>query len=230
MSTFGIDVLAFGAHPDDVELFCGGIMIRLADLGYATGVVDLTRGELATHGSVEARAVEAEAAARVLGVTVRDNLGLPDGGLVDAADGDAVRRIVGALRRHRPELVLAPWIEERHPDHVAAGKLLQRCVFLSGLRRFDPASGDRFSPRRLLHYPMRLRPRPSFVVDTTAAWERKLEAIACHASQVASTTGEALAAIEATDRYHGTLIGTRFGEALLSVETLGVSDPVALLR
>ena len=185
MSTFGIDVLAFGPHPDDIELFCGGIMIRLADLGYATGVVDLTRGELATHGSVEVRAAEAEAAARVLGVKVRDNLGLPDGGLVDAADGDAVRPIVEALRRHRPEIVLAPWIEERHPDHVAAGKLVARCMFLSGLRRFHPDGGERFSPRRLLQYPMRLRPRPSFVVDTTAAWERKLEAIACHASQVA---------------------------------------------
>jgi LmbE family N-acetylglucosaminyl deacetylase len=154
-------------------------------------------------------------------------LGLPDGGLVDAAESDAVRPIVGALRRHRPEIVLAPWIEERHPDHVAAGKLLQRCVFLSALRRFEPSLGEPHAPRRLLHYPMRHRPVPSFIVDTTAAWERKLKAIACHASQVASTGGEALAAIEATDRYHGALIGTRFGEALLSVAPLGVTDPVA---
>lgn len=230
MASFGIDVLAFGAHPDDVELFCGGIMIRLVDLGYATGVVDLTRGELATHGSAEARAAEAEAGARALGARFRDNLGLPDGGLVDSAEGDAVRPIVGALRRHRPEIVLAPWIEERHPDHVAAGKLLARCAFLSGLRRFDPSLGEPMAPRRLLHYPMRHRPSPSFVVDTTAAWERKLQAIACHASQVASTTGDALAAIEATDRYHGSLIGTRFAEALVSVAPLGVTDPVALFR
>ncbi|HVQ35685.1 MAG TPA: bacillithiol biosynthesis deacetylase BshB1 [Candidatus Bathyarchaeia archaeon] len=229
-ASFGIDVLAFGAHPDDVELFCGGIMLRLRDLGHTTGVVDLTRGELATHGSVEERAREAEAASRVLGLSFRDNLGLPDGGLVDAADADAVRPIVAALRRRRPEIVLAPWIEERHPDHVATGKLLARCVFLSGLRRFAPEHGEPFTPRRLLHYPMRLRSRPSFVVDTTAAWERKLQAIACHASQVASTTGDALAAIEATDRYHGTLIGTRFGEALVSVEPWGVTDPVALFR
>jgi len=230
MTDHGVDVLAFGPHPDDVELFCGGIMIRLVDLGHSTGVVDLTRGELATHGSVEERGREAEAASAILRLSFRDNLGLPDGGLVDAADGDAVRPIVAALRRHRPEIVLAPWVEERHPDHVAAGKLVARCMFLSGLRRFDPGSGEPHAPRRLLHYPMRYRPRPSFVVDTTAAWERKLEAIACHASQVVSTAGEALAAIEATDRYHGSLIGTRFGEALVSVETLGVSDPVALFR
>ena len=231
---FHVDVLAFAPHPDDVELFCGGIMIRLADLGYATGVVDLTRGELATHGSVEERALEAAAAGRVLGLRVRENLGLPDGGIADQ-----VRPVVEALRRHRPEFVLAPWLEERHPDHAAAGALITRSVFLSGLARFatDPPS-ERFTPRQLLYYPMRHRPRPSFIVDTTAAWGRKLEAIACHKSQVAPA-GEtptligsplALAAIEARDRYHGSMIGTSFGEALRSPSALGLADPVAHFR
>lgn len=237
-ASFGVDVLAFGAHPDDVELFCGGIMIRLADLGYATAVIDLTRGELATHGSVEERAREADAASRVLGLRFRENLGLPDGGLADGPGAAPVRAIVAALRRHRPEIVLAPWLEERHPDHAAAGALLARCVFLAGLPRFAPDAGERFVPRRLLHYPMRHRPRPTFVVDTTAAWERKLQAVACHASQVAPPTGTptligsplALSAIEARDRYHGSMIGTSFGEALVSVAALGVADPVALFR
>jgi bacillithiol biosynthesis deacetylase BshB1 len=235
---FGIDVLAFGAHPDDVELFCGGIMIRLADLGHATGIVDLTRGELATHGSVEERAREAAAAGEALGLRLRDNLGLPDGGVDDGPAADALRPVVEALRRHRPEIVLAPWIEERHPDHAATGRLLARAVFLAGLRRFAPEIGAPFAPRRLLHYPMRHRPRPSFIVDTTAAWDRKRRAIACHRSQVAPASAEptligsplALAAIEARDRYHGSMIGTLYGEALVSAAALSVVDPVALFR
>jgi bacillithiol biosynthesis deacetylase BshB1 len=231
---YGVDVLAFGPHPDDVELFCGGIMIRLADLGYRTGVVDLTCGELSTNGTVDERAREAEEASRVLGLAFRECLGLPDGGI-----DDQTRPVVAALRRHRPEIVLAPWIEERHPDHAATGVLVARCAFLSGLARFatDPPS-ERFVPRQLLHYPMRHRPRPSFIVDTTTAWERKLEAIRCHRSQVAPTGGsptligsaQALAAIEARDRYHGSMIGTTFGEALRSPSALGLADPVAHFR
>jgi LmbE family N-acetylglucosaminyl deacetylase len=171
----------------------------------------------------------------VLGLRVRENLGLPDGGIADR-----VQPIVEALRRHRPEIVLSPWIEERHPDHAAAGALITRCVFFSGLARFatDPPS-ERFAPRQLLYYPMRHRPRPSFIVDTTVAWSRKLEAIACHKSQVAPPAGDtpsligsplALAAIEARDRYHGSMIGTSFGEALRSPSALGLSDPVAHFR
>lgn len=229
----GVDVLAFGPHPDDVEIFCGGIMIRLAAQGYATAVVDMTRGELATHGSVEQRAREAEAAGRVLGLRFRENLGLPDGGIADQ-----VEPVVAALRRHRPEIVLAPWIEERHPDHEAAAALVTRCVFLAGLTRFEIDGLDPFTPRQLLHYPMRHRPRPSFIVDTTAAWPGKLEAIACHTSQVAPA-GEArtligspgaLAAIEARDRYHGSMIGTSFGEALVSRAAMGLNDLVAHFR
>jgi bacillithiol biosynthesis deacetylase BshB1 len=244
---FALDVLAVGAHPDDVELFCGGTLIRLADLGHATGVLDLTRGERASHGTPETRAREAEAAALVLGLRVRENLGLPDTG-IDPASRDQLSAVVAALRRLRPELLLIPWIEERHPDHAAAGALLLKAAFYAGVRRFAPlergarsADGghDRFVPRQVLHYAMRYRMTPSFVVDTSSAAARKAQAIACHASQVVRPPGGdatlisssgAVAAIEARDRWYGSMIGTAHGEPLRAVAVPGLVDPVKHFR
>jgi bacillithiol biosynthesis deacetylase BshB1 len=236
--SYGIDALAFGPHPDDVEIFCGGVMVRLAQLGYRTGVIDLTRGELASRGSAAERAREAEAAAEVLGLAVRENLGLPDGGLDPSPGSKHLPPVVEAIRRHRPELLLIPWVEERHPDHVAAAQILLRAAFLAGLARYrtEPAR-ERCAPRRLVHYEMRVRMAASFVVDISPAWDRKLAAIRCHASQVGTEGAPtligsplALPAIEARDRYHGSRIGVRHGEALRTAETLGVDDPIALLR
>jgi bacillithiol biosynthesis deacetylase BshB1 len=235
----GLDVLAFGAHPDDVEIFCGGILIRLADLGHRTGVIDLTRGERASRGTPEERDREAEAAARVMGLAHRENLRLPDTE-IDPASREQVARVVEAIRRLRPAILLVPWIEERHPDHVAAARLVERAAFFAGVRKVetDPPS-ERFVPDQVLHYAMRHRMRPSFIVDTSAAAERKAEAIACHASQVGRRTGEAatllgsslaLAAIEARDRYHGSMIGTTHGEPLRSAKVPGLVDPVKHFR
>jgi N-acetylglucosamine malate deacetylase 1 len=239
MSEFGIDVLAFGPHPDDVELFCGGTLLRLADLGHTTGIVDLSRGELASHGTPEERASEAAGASVVLGLSFRENLALPDGA-IDAACGDQLARVVEVLRRQRPEIVLVPFIEERHPDHVAASQLLRRALFFAGLAKFqsEPAA-QRFSPRQVLYYAMRYRMTPSFVIDTSAVWTRKAQAIACYASQVTRRPGEpetlissprALEAIEARDRFHGSMIGVSHGEPLRSESALGLVDPVAHFR
>lgn len=238
--SYGIDAIAFGAHPDDVEIFCGGVMVRLAQLGYRTGVIDLTRGELASRGTPEERAREAEAAAEVLGVAFRENLGLPDGFLDASAASPHLPPVVEAIRRHRPEIVLAPWIEERHPDHVAAGHLVKRAVFFAALRKFETSPArERFAPRRVLHYEMRHRMAASFLVDTTEAWPRKIEAIRLHASQVGPAPGAAptligsplaLEAIEARDRAHGGRLGVRYAEALRAAEALGVADPVAFFR
>jgi bacillithiol biosynthesis deacetylase BshB1 len=238
--SYGLDVLAFGAHPDDVELFCGGVLVTLADLGYRTGIVDLTRGELASRGTPEGRALEAEEASKVLGLALRENLGLPDGFLDASPDSPHVPLAVAALRRHRPELVLIPWVEERHPDHVAAGELLTRALFFSGLAKFasGPAPAP-FTPRQALYYEMRHRMAASFIVDTSKAWDRKLRAIACHVSQVTRSEeaaptliGSPLAieAIEARDRYRGSQIGVSHGEALRSQQALGLVDPVDHFR
>lgn len=237
---YGIDVLAFGPHPDDVEIFCGGAVITLATLGYRTGIVDLSRGELASQGTVEERAREAAAAAQVMGLAVRDNLGLPDGFIDGAPDSPHLPVVVASLRTHRPELVLIPWFEERHPDHSAAAILLTRALFFAGLAKFEaPGGAAPFSPRQVLHYEMRYRMTPSFVLDTTGAWERKVRAIECHVSQITRrdpaaatliSSKLAIEAIEARDRQRGSEIGVRYGEALRSPQTLGLVDPLAHFR
>jgi N-acetylglucosamine malate deacetylase 1 len=233
---FATDVLAFGAHPDDVEIFCGGTVIRLVELGYRIGVVDLTRGEIASLGTPEQRAAEANAASRMLGLHFRENLGLPDGFIGPAP----LEKMVEVIRRRRPEIMLVPWIEERHPDHAAAGVLLTKAAFFARVRKFatDPPS-ESFRPRQLLDYQMRYRMAPSFIMDTAAAAERKRQAIACYASQVTHdpngvvtllSSPRAIEAIEACDRLYGSMIGVSHGEPLRAPNALGLVDPVAHFR
>lgn len=237
MTAYGVDVLAFGPHPDDVELFCGGTLLRMAELGHAVAVCDLTRGEKASNGDPEQRARETAAASAELGLAFRDNLELPDTGV--APTEAQLAAVVGVLRRRRPELVLAPWIEDRHPDHAAAAELVTRAVFFAGVRRFAPEAGERYAPRHLLYYAMRHRMTPSFIVDTSAVAARKARAIACYGSQVALRPGDvptligtpgALAAIDARDRYYGSMIGVSHGEPLRSPASLGIVDPVRHFR
>jgi bacillithiol biosynthesis deacetylase BshB1 len=236
--TFGVDVLAFGAHPDDVELFCGGIVVKLGELGYSTGVVDLTRGEKASHGTPEERAREAAAATVELGCAWRDNLELPDTEL--APTTEQITKVVAALRVRRPELVLAPCGEDRHPDHEAASEIIRRAVFFAGVQKFAPDTGERFVPRQVLYYAMRFRITPSFIVDTSSVAVRKARAIACYQSQITRRAGDeaptlisapdALTAIDARDRYYGSMIGTSHGEAVRTATTPGLADPVKHFR
>lgn len=237
--TYDIDVLAFGPHPDDVELFCGGMVLRMVELGHSVAVVDLTRGERASHGTPEERGRETDAASAILGLRYRENLGLPDTG-IDAGSSVQLAKVVEVLRRRRPELVLIPWIEERHPDHAAAAALVAKAVFYAGVRNVEtvPPSG-RFAPRQVLHYAMRHRLTPSFVIDTSSVAARKAAAIACYRSQVTRRPGEdptlisaggALAAIEARDRYYGSTIGVSHGEPVRLPNVAGLVDPVRHFR
>ncbi len=238
-AAFGVDVLAFGAHPDDVEIFCGGTLIRMAQLGYRTAVIDLSRGERASNGTPQARAKETLAASAVMGLAWRENLGLPDTGLSPYDDAQ-VRAVVAAIRRARPELLLIPWTQERHPDHVAAGELLARAAFFCRVAKFGATpEAPRFAPREVLSYAMRHRMPPSFIVDTSEASQKKREAIACYQSQVAPGPGGVATlvgsgtlqdAVEARDRYYGSMIGTSHGEALRSARTVALKDPLQHLR
>lgn len=226
-----LDLLAFGAHPDDVELCCGGWLLLAADRGQRTGVVDLTRGELATNGTPEIRDQEAAAAADALGLAVRENLRLPDGGLL-ADDPLQLAALVGAIRRHRPDLALAPWTEARHPDHTATGHLAKKAVFFAGLRKYRPDLGEPFRPRRLLAYPERHDGDPELVVDVSAVHDRKLAAVACHRSQFGGdptilTRSLGLGAFEVRDRYWGATVGVAHGEPYLLGGPVPVADPVA---
>jgi bacillithiol biosynthesis deacetylase BshB1 len=229
------DAVFFGAHPDDVELSSGGLAALLAAQGRRVAIVDLTRGEAASRGTPETRAAEAAAAARLLGVASRDNLAFPDLGL-DRRSREQLSGVVEALRRHRPALVVAPDAQDAHPDHVEASHLVARACYLSGLARF-PAAGERHRPARLLFALYRGVERPHLVVDVGAVWERKMEAVRAHASQLGKGGGpetyltrpEFLDQVEARARSLGAAIGARFGEGYRVRGPLAIADAQALL-
>ena len=228
MSTFDLDVLAIFAHPDDAELLCGGALLKSADAGERTGIVDLTRGEMGTRGTPELRQREAETAAELLGLAVRRNAGLPDAGLTN--DASSRRTLVTLLRELRPRVVVTHWREGRHPDHRIAAELVRDACFLSGLANFD-APGPRFRPFKLVHATSFREDAdpPSFVVDISAQMERKLQAIGAYASQFEGVTqaGEVFPGGERPlpeqVRAHAAVWGSRlrvaYGEPFRTVES-----------
>lgn len=231
-----VDLLAIAAHRDDVELTCGGTLIRAADQGYTTGILDLTQGETGTRGSAQLRAEEAASAARVLGVSERRNAQLPDAHL---ANNDETRRVVvGHIRHFAPRVVILPYAVGRHPDHRIASELGRDACFLSGLARYD-AGGAPHRPHKIL-YALAYREdpvQPTFVVDISDQFERKMEAIHCYASQFDGAraageifpTGQDLySLVESQSRHYGSLIRRGFGEPYFTPETMLVSDVVAL--
>ena len=195
-----VDVLFIGAHPDDVEWGVGGTALLLREQGVSFAIVDLTRGEMGSRGTVEGRAVEAARAAEFLGARARENLKLPDGGLVDSPGNR--RLIAGVVRRFRPKIVVAPLWADRHPDHAAAGLMVRNAALFCGLKNLDdPHPPHR--PAAFLYYPLHQFQKPSFVVDTTAIFPRKLELLGVFASQFAASVGDYLFALESRDRYFG---------------------------
>ena len=230
-----LDALCFGAHPDDVELTCGGLVARLAAHGHAVGIADLTRGELGTRGDVTVRAAEARAAAEVLGAKVRIGLGLPDGGL-DRRDPAQLRAVVECLRTHRPGLVVAPDRHDEHPDHVEASALVARACYLAGLARYD-APGERFRPARLLFALYRSGTAPHVVVDVSEVWPRRMQALRAHTSQLDPAAGPAtyltgdgfLESVEARARAWGALAGVTHAEGYRVRGPFVIADPRALL-
>jgi bacillithiol biosynthesis deacetylase BshB1 len=234
----GLDLLAIAPHPDDAELICGGTLARAARAGRSVGILDLTRGEMGSRGTPEVRSAEAARAAALLGVTERSSLGLADAGITNARDSRL--RLVAALRRLRPRVVIAPAPAPfgRHPDHREAAELIRDAVFLSGLARFDPSSPP-FRPHKVIHA-ITFREdflRPTFVVDITETFDLKLEAIACFASQFGGATqagevypnGEPLPEIIRHHCAHyGSLIRTRYGEPFFTTETMRVDDVTTL--
>ncbi len=232
-----LDLLAVGAHPDDVEISCGGTLALAASQGLSVGILDLTRGELATNGTPEERALEGDAAARILGARGRWNAGLPDGG-VDAGDPRQAIEAVAWIRRLRPAVLLTHFPQDRHPDHVAASALLERAWYLAGLRRYAPETAP-FRPAMRYHFASRVGFVPSFVVDVTGVWDAKRRAILAHATQVTRDAADArptplnaddfLERIESRARHYGGMIGARYGEPFHSSEPLGIRSLAGLL-
>lgn len=231
MADAGLDVLAIGSHPDDVELTCGGTLIKCADRGHRTGILDLTHGEMGTKGSAELRAAEAARAAAVLGVGERLNAGLPDAGVFNTQENRGT--VVTILRELRPRVVILPFPRGRHPDHRLGSELARDACYLAGLERFG--TGEPHRPEKLI-YAASFREhagKPTFVVDIGAQFDRKMEAIRCFASQFdgAVKAGEAFPTgqplyelIETQNRHYGSLIRRAFGEPFHSEETIEIDD------
>jgi N-acetylglucosamine malate deacetylase 1 len=231
-----IDILAIAAHRDDVELTCAGTLLKAVDAGYRTAILDLTEGETGTRGSPALRAEEAERAAKILGVAERRNAGLPDAHLKNS---DETRRaIVQHIRHFAPRVVILPFPVGRHPDHRIASELGRDACYLAGLVRYD-ADGTPHRPHKVL-YALSYREdplKPTFVVDISAQFERKLAAVKCYASQFdgAKAAGEIFptgqdlySLVETQNAHYGSLIRKRYGEPFFTHETLEIEDVVQL--
>jgi bacillithiol biosynthesis deacetylase BshB1 len=217
-----LDLLVFGPHPDDAEIGLGGTMAKQAARGHRVGICDLTEGELGSNGTPEERLAEGEAARAVLGAVWRGNLGLPDGAI--GRDVEHLRRIARAVRALRPRAIAVPYGEDRHPDHRDASRVVREAIFKSGLRRYD-AEGEPWRPDWVCCYFINDSAPPSFVVDVSAFYDKKREALACHRSQFAPSGGEAVPTrltqstfaqlIESRDAQFGALAGVTFAEGVL---------------
>jgi bacillithiol biosynthesis deacetylase BshB1 len=231
-----VHLLAIAAHRDDVELTCAGTLLKAVDQGHRTGILDLTAGESGTHGSVKLRAEEAERAAKILGVAERRNAGLPDAHLQNSEE--ARRIVVEQIRHFAPRVVILPFPIGRHPDHRIASELGRDACFLAGLAKYD-AGGEPHRPHKIL-YSLAYREdpvKPTFVVDISAQFDRKLAAIKCYSSQFdgAKNAGEIFptgqdlySLIETQNAHYGSLIRTRYGEPFFTQETVRVDDVVKL--
>lgn len=233
-----VSVLAFGPHPDDVELCAGGLLLRLGDAGHRLVVVDVTRGEAASRGTAQTRVRETQAASRLLGLVERENLGLPDGAVTDGAE--AVEGFVAAIRRWRPRLVLSPCRQDRHPDHEASALLVRRAYYLATIGKAPGGGLPAHRPDALLEYFGHLEPEPSFVVDVSEVWERRWALACCYASQLGLdgqagpqtnlTSADFRQRLEARFAYWGARIGARFGEPYRVDRAVPLDDPVAAFR
>jgi bacillithiol biosynthesis deacetylase BshB1 len=222
-----VEVLLFGAHPDDVEWAAGGVALLLRNEGVAFGVIDMTEGEMGSRGTVAERRVESARASKTMGARIRENLGLPDCGLIDLPDYRGA--VASSIRRHRPRVVIAPFWEDRHPDHAAAGRLVQNARLLCGL----PTLTDGNEPHRpdaFLYYPIHNFHQPTFVIDTSAVYQQKLELMRIYDSQFGKANPtEFLYRLESRDRYYGSIIGVHHGEALISDQPIALSSLKPLL-
>ena len=238
MSDRGVEVLAIAAHRDDVELTCGGTLVRCVEQGYRTGVIDLTEGEMGTRGSATLRAEEAARAADVLGLAVRMNAGLPDAGLFNNQENR--ERLATMIRELRPRVLILPFFRGRHPDHRVAAELGRDAAFLAALKRFGPPEPAAHKPRKIL-YALSYREdpvKPTFVVHLEEEhFRRKMEAIRCYASQFdgADAAGEIFPTgqplyelVETQGRHYGSLIRSPYGEPFYTEETVRMDDIVEM--
>ena len=230
-----LDLLAIAAHRDDTEIVCGGTIIKLVDLNYKVGLLDLTAGESGSRGDAQSRANEASCAAQVMGVHFRHNLELPDAGLFLTQENALA--VADIIRKTKPETVILPYNGwQRHPDHSTAGEIGYRACFLAGLGKM-PIDGDPHRPRKIYYSASFQDVKPTFIVDVSLQFERKCKAVACYKTQFEEIPGQRevypparniFDFMEIQNRRLGYLIGVKYGEAFIQREILSVDDPLKL--
>lgn len=233
-----LHVLAFGAHPDDVELMAGATIIKLVQQGYRVGMVSLTAGETGTRGTVPQRRQEFADAAGVMGLAAHDMLDIPDGFV--APEREQKIKVIRALRTFRPQIVFVPYWKTRHPDHGNCSILVREAAFLSGLKKIDTGQ-PHHRPSKIIYYCEHYPFQPSFIVDVTDTFEKKLAAVRAYKSQVFNadmvspdedktyiSSPEYFQSLIDRARFWGHRIGVSYGEPFLVREPLGVQDPAAL--
>ncbi len=230
------DIVAFGVHPDDLELGCGGTLIAAIAEGKKVAVIDLTRGELGTRGSAEIRSAEAAAAAEILGVHARENLAMADGFFQHNEEN--IRKIITAIRKYQPQVVICSAPEDRHPDHGRSSKLISDAAFLSGLRRIETTDNNEvqqhWRPAQVFHYIQDRYLKPDFVYDISPYFEQKLKAVLCYTTQFNTldssepatyiSNPDFVEVIRARALMFGKRIGVNFAEGYLTQKTIGITS------
>ncbi len=236
-----LDILAFAAHPDDVELSCSGTIMKQIAIGNKVGIVDLTRGELGTRGSAKIRAKEVEASTKIMGVHARENLGLRDGYIIN--DEEHQLAIIKMIRKYRPAIVLANAKYDRHPDHGKTAELVRDACFLSGLAKIETKlkgkKQEAFRPKGVYHYQQALHQQADFAVDISDYFDKKMECIRAFKSQFHNpaskekstfiSSPEFLEFVKSRDIYYGVPIGVKYAEAFSVNRMTGVTDLTQLL-
>ena len=229
-----VDLIFFGAHPDDIELSCGGTIVKAVNDGLRVGIIELTRGELGTRGTPKVRRREALKAMRILGARFREQLDFGDGNLRTGRDEEL--QIIEIVRRCRPHLVFTMWPDDRHPDHIRTGRIVAEASWYAGLRALETGL-TAHRPQATIYYPQNYLVTPSFVIDVTKTWKTKMRAIAAFKSQFHDPKSKEpptfiadkkfLAMIEARGRHFGALIGVEYGEAFMTKQPPKVDDVIA---
>lgn len=238
-----LDVLAIGVHPDDVELGCSGVLLNEAKNGKKTGIIDLTQGELGTRGSIETRFAEAAVAAKILGVSIRENLKMRDGFFLN--DEEHQLTLIKALRTYQPEIVLANILDDRHPDHGRAGHLIADACFLAGLAKIETTDEngkrqERWRPKMVLHYMQDWYHEPDLLVDISDVFDQRMESIKAYTTQFGAiddkdgpqtyiSTPDFLESIIARARMLGKRIGVKYAEGFISEKKIGIKSLDALV-
>ena len=232
-----LDAMAFAAHVDDVELSCAGTLIKLVERGHKVGACELTAGELSTRGTPEIRHGEAAAAAEIMGLSLRENLGIPDGNIVNNLENRL--KVIEVVRKHRPDIVFANYWQDRHPDHYSAGRLVTEACFYSGLRSIETGSKP-FRPRLIVYFQLRDELEPSFLVDISEQFEKKMKAIYAHKTQFYDPESKEpetfisskyfMDSLVKRMEYYGLRIGARYAEPFYVNQFIGIDDPVEFFR